>query len=100
MTESEKSHQNILDYNQFLFKTRFEVNKKQIFLVKKLEIQVIVFMIIFTCSSKMIFNSMRYSIKIPTHDCLIDLYVVKVCNISTLHMLSILSSLTNIDSDS
>ena len=27
---SEKSHQNLLDYMQFLFKKRFEVNKKGI----------------------------------------------------------------------
>ena len=31
MEKSETSHQNLSDYNQFLFKKRFEVNKKQIF---------------------------------------------------------------------
>ena len=31
MTASEKFHQNISDYNQLLFKKRFEVNKKKIF---------------------------------------------------------------------
>ena len=31
MIESEKSHQNPSDYNQFLFKKRFELDKKQIF---------------------------------------------------------------------
>ena len=35
MIPSEKSHQNLSDYNQFVFKNIFEVNKKQIFLVKK-----------------------------------------------------------------
>ena len=31
MIASEKSHQNIPDYDQFLFKNRFEVDKKSIF---------------------------------------------------------------------
>ena len=31
MIPLEKSHQNLSDYNQFLFKKRFEVNEKQIF---------------------------------------------------------------------
>ena len=40
MIALEKSHQNLSDYNQFLFKNRFEVNKKSIFLVKKCEIKI------------------------------------------------------------
>ena len=36
MIASEKSHQNLSDYNQFLFKKRFEVNKKQIFSSEKM----------------------------------------------------------------
>ena len=39
----------------------FKVNKKQIFLGKKLEIQVIVFMIMLTRPSERIFNSTRYA---------------------------------------
>ena len=31
MISSKKSHQNISDYNHFLFKKRFKVDKKQIF---------------------------------------------------------------------
>ena len=34
MIASEKSHQNLSDYNQFLLIKTFEVNKKQIFLAK------------------------------------------------------------------
>ena len=47
--------------SEFLLKKRFEVTKKQIFLVKKLEIQVIVSMIMLTRSSERIFNPKRYS---------------------------------------
>ena len=36
MISSEKSHTNLSDYNQFLFKKRFEVNKKQIFSSEKM----------------------------------------------------------------
>ena len=36
MIVSEKPHQNISDYNQFLFKKRSEVNKKQIFTSKNM----------------------------------------------------------------
>ena len=36
MIASEKSHQNLSDYNQFLFKNRFEANKKQIISSKKM----------------------------------------------------------------
>ena len=37
MIVSEKSHQNLSDYIQFLFKKRFEVDKKKgLFLVKKM----------------------------------------------------------------
>ena len=36
MIASEKSHQNLSDYNQFLFKKRFEVIKKQIFSGEKM----------------------------------------------------------------
>ena len=33
---SEKYHKNLSDFNQFLFKKRFQVNKKQIFSSKKM----------------------------------------------------------------
>ena len=48
-----KSHQNLSDYMQFLFKKRrFELNKKWDFcLVKKLEIQEIIAIIMLTRSS-------------------------------------------------
>ena len=36
MIVSEKSHQNLSDYNQFLFEKRFGVNKKQIFSSEKM----------------------------------------------------------------
>ena len=36
MIVSEKSHNNISDYIQLLFKKRFEFNKKGLFLVKKM----------------------------------------------------------------
>ena len=35
MITSEKLPQNLLDYNQFLFKKMFENDKKQIFLMEK-----------------------------------------------------------------
>ena len=35
MIASEKAHQNLSGYNQFLFKKRFEVIKKQIFFNEK-----------------------------------------------------------------
>ena len=54
-----KKHRNLSDYNQFLFKERFEVNRKQIFLVKKWEIHVIVFMILLSRYSEEIYNAMR-----------------------------------------
>ena len=60
MIASEKSNQNLSVYNHFLLKKRFKVNKKQIFLVKKLEIQVIVYMIMLTRSQESISNPMRY----------------------------------------
>ena len=34
---SEESHQYLLDYKQFLYKKRFEVNKKPIFSGKKIK---------------------------------------------------------------
>ena len=34
--DSEKSHQNLSDYNQLLVKKRFEVNKKHIFSSEKI----------------------------------------------------------------
>ena len=37
MIASEKSHQNLSDYNQFLFKKRFEVNKVWIFSSEKMK---------------------------------------------------------------
>ena len=36
MIASEKLHQNLTDYYQFLFKNRYEVNKKQIFSSEKM----------------------------------------------------------------
>ena len=58
----EKKHQNLLDYNQILFKKRFKVNKKTDFLLRRNEkIQVIVSMIMLTRSSERIFNPMRYT---------------------------------------
>ena len=36
MFASEKSHQNLSDYNQFLFKNRFKANNKQIISSKKM----------------------------------------------------------------
>ena len=39
MIASEKSHQNLTDYNQFLLKKRFEVNKKNS--SEKIKIQII-----------------------------------------------------------
>ena len=69
MTASEKSHQNLSDYNQFLFKKRFQDNKDRFFLIKKLEIQIIVFMIMLTRSSERIFIRMRYTgIYVYNHD--------------------------------
>ena len=54
-----KTHKNLSDYNQFLLKKRFEFKKKN-YLVKKREIQVIVFMINITRSSERIsFNLIR-----------------------------------------
>ena len=62
MISSEKSNQNLSDYNKFLFKKRFEVNKKQIFSSEKIrKIQVIVFVIMLTHYSERIFNQMRYT---------------------------------------
>ena len=62
MITSEKSHQNLSDYNQFLLKKRFEVDTKTNFLYwKNREIQVMIFMIKFTRSSERIFNPMRYT---------------------------------------
>ena len=50
MVESEKSHQISSDDNQIIFKNVFEVNKSRFFLVKKLEIQIIVSMIMLSRS--------------------------------------------------
>ena len=61
MIALEKSHQNLSDHNQILFRNRFKVNKNRFFRVNKLEIQVIVFMIMLTRSSEMIFNPMCYT---------------------------------------
>ena len=61
MITLEKLHQNLLDYNPILFKKIFEVNKKIKILVKKGQIQVILFMIMLTRSLKTIFNPMRYT---------------------------------------
>ena len=36
MIASEKSHQNLSEYNQFLFKKRFEVNKKHYFSIEEM----------------------------------------------------------------
>ena len=59
MIELEKSHQNLSDYNQFLFKTNLKLLINRYFLVTIWEIQVILFMIMLTRSSKRIFNPMR-----------------------------------------
>ena len=61
MIASKKLHQNLSDYNQFLSQKKIQVNKKQILSVKKLEIQVIVFIIMLTRFSERIFNPMRYT---------------------------------------
>ena len=77
MISSEKSHQNLLDYNEFLFKKDLKLMKNEKFrwksgkgstfqvlfqvLVEKWEIQVIVSMIMLTRSSERIFNPMRYT---------------------------------------
>ena len=62
MIVSEKSHQNLSDYTQFIFKKRFEFNikKKELFLVKEWEIQVIITMIMLTRSSERILNPWRW----------------------------------------
>ena len=59
MIASEKSYQNLSDYNEFLFTKRFEVNKKQFFCSEKMK--KIAFMIMRTRSSERIFNPMRYT---------------------------------------
>ena len=62
MIALENSHQNMSDYNQSLSEIFFEVNKKQIFLgMKKWEIKIILYMVMFTRSSERIFNPMRYT---------------------------------------
>ena len=62
MIVSKKSHQNLSDYiQQFLFKKRFKVDKKQIFLDENWEIQVIAFMNMLTRFSDRIFNPMCYT---------------------------------------
>ena len=62
MIVSEKSHQNLSDNIQFLFKKKIEFIKKQEwFLVKKLEIQVIISTIMLIRSSERIFNPSRYT---------------------------------------
>ena len=58
MIASEKSHQNLSNYNQFFIQNSFEVDKKQIVASEKMRI---VFMIMLTRSSVRIFNSMRYT---------------------------------------
>ena len=52
MIVSEKLHQNLRDYILFLFKKTFDFNKKKIISREKLEIQVIITIIVLTCSSK------------------------------------------------
>ena len=61
MIVSEKSHQNLTDYIQFLFKKRYGFNINKLFLMKKSEIQVIISMIWLTRSSERIFNPSRYT---------------------------------------
>ena len=56
-----KIHSNPSDYNQILFKKKFEVNKNRFLLEKKREIQIIVFMIVLTRFSERIFYPMRYT---------------------------------------
>ena len=57
---SEKSNKNLSDYIQFILKKSFEVNRKGIFSIEKLEIQEIIFKIMLTRSSEKICNQMRY----------------------------------------
>ena len=57
MIASEKSHQNISDYNKFLFRKKFEVNQKNCFSSEKMRISgncIYVY-------SHMIFNRMCYT---------------------------------------
>ena len=60
MTASEKSHQNLLDYIHFLFKNRFELNKKGIIFSEKMKNSGS-YTIMLTRSSKRISNPMRYT---------------------------------------
>ena len=59
MITSEKSHQNLSDYNQFLLRKRFEVNKKQIFSTET--IRMIVYMIMLTRSMERVSYPMHYT---------------------------------------
>ena len=56
-----KSHLNLSDYSQFIFKKGCEVNKKNRFIIARKKMQVIIFMIIVTRSSERIFIPMRYT---------------------------------------
>ena len=61
MIASEKSHQNISDYYQFLLKKNLKLMENfKINSIEKLKIQVIVFMIKLTRSSERFFNLMHY----------------------------------------
>ena len=64
MIASKISHQNLSDYIPFLFKKRFQFNKKRkLFLVKKLKIQIIITMNMLT-PSEIIFNPSCYTGKL------------------------------------
>ena len=59
MIALEKTHQNSSDYNQFLLRKRFEVNKKQIFSTET--IRMIVYMIMLTRSMERVSYPMHYT---------------------------------------
>ena len=61
MMTSEKSQQNLSDYNQFLFKKDLNLIKKGIISRKKREIPVILTMIMLNRSLERIFNPSSYT---------------------------------------
>ena len=63
---SVRTDSNLSDCNQFLFKNRFKFNKYIFFIVKKWEIQAIIFLITLTRYTERIFNAMRYTGNILT----------------------------------
>ena len=79
MIVSEKWHQNLYDYIQFLFKKRFKVDKNRLFLVKKWDIQIIIFVIMLTRFSERIFIPMRYTG---------NKYTIEICLVCTWNIYS------------